>query len=213
MRSTYTRPNTPFEPFTIIFTIEGEEVDEQLMLEPVSDGVWILRESPVFCDEASYGDTIRTERTTRGDLRYLGVVERSGLRFSGHWIPPGFAYAHEFREVVDRLVELGGQWECVYGGKLMLHTPEQLHSDIMARLGEALVAYHARHPNGLDSSDHRVARLAYEASQADATSAERFAAARAAERAGQFASDAENAVADAELLTESIAEEPENGRD
>lgn len=146
MKLKYNRPefSGPGELRTLLFPLDGEWLDEPLLVTSLGNGLWVLEESPVFSDEVSYHDTIELEALPNRDLRFLRLVVPSGLRHLRTTISQSFIDSPEWARLQQRIHDVGGQWERVFGGMLIVHTRPEVFDQIANTVRESRLAVLAR---------------------------------------------------------------------
>ena len=125
MNVTYQRPEdaTSDNVQPEIFVFPDTDGDtEQLLAQRVAEGFYRLWESPVFSEMAAYGQIIEVERAANA-WRFLRVAGPSGLKTYRYLAPTGFVDSSHWQHFRARLKAVGGEWEQVFGGLLVLHVP------------------------------------------------------------------------------------------
>ena len=115
------------------------ETIESLAVTVVSPGQYQLDESPVFSEYAKYGDVIEADVARDGLLVCRGVVSRSDLRTVRWLATSDFLASAAWEKLKTKVIEVGGNWEQVFGGYLILHYPKSADVDLERSLRDANV--------------------------------------------------------------------------
>ena len=81
-----------------------------------------------------YGDVIKVKRTGEKSADFLGIIKRSGLRVSCRVIGKDIIDSPLLQFLLDKIMQLGGNWERAFGGVLLVHLPESVKLDLDAEL-------------------------------------------------------------------------------
>ena len=114
---------------------------EEILITHLRGDRFRLDTTPAFSEFASFGDIV--ELTIVGDRHLIchRVVQKSGLRTIRVLESKGFVSSAAWVRLCERIAELGGHWEQVFGGYLMLHVPV----DSIVTVDEALASARAEH--------------------------------------------------------------------
>jgi hypothetical protein len=96
-----------------------------------------LEESAVL-GEAYYHDVIETELQTDGTVRYLRVQTPSGLTSLTFVVSQPVIESPAMSALLERVVAVGGNWEKIFGGVLILHLPPQERYPIVSALNSLM---------------------------------------------------------------------------
>src|SRR5579864_1362120 len=113
--------------------IDDEELPgtEKLLVTPVGPNLYCLEQSSVL-GEMKYHDIIEAEPQADGVLRFLRVVTPSGLKTVSWLLPESRFASKSLLVLLDRVVAVGGNWERIFGGFLILHLPPIEESSILS---------------------------------------------------------------------------------
>ena len=100
---------------------------EGLLLTALGSNFYRAEESSLL-GEMCYKDVIQAEPQSDGSVRFLKVVTPSGLKTNSWILSKGIIESDAFRAILDSVMELGGNWEQVFGGVLLVHLPPE-HAD------------------------------------------------------------------------------------
>jgi hypothetical protein len=103
---------------------------EELLVTPVGPSLFRLEESSLL-DELRFHDVIEAGYEPDGGLQFLRLVSQSNLNTTTWLLPKELDDAEAFHSMLDRVVSVGGNWEKVFGGVLMLHLPTSEESTIL----------------------------------------------------------------------------------
>ena len=98
--------------------------EESSMLSLLIDGVGAVR----------YKDLIQLRTQSDGSLRFVKIVTPSGLKTNSWILPKDTIESQGFRPILDSVMELGGNWEQVFGGVLLVHLPPEVADSVEARI-------------------------------------------------------------------------------
>src|SRR6266404_1248796 len=103
---------------------------EGLLVTPMGPNLYRMEESSVF-GEVSYHDVIEAKTQTDGTLRFLRVLKPSGLKSACWILSPPQLESHALSALLDRVMSIGGNWEKLFVGVLLLLPPPSEHYQII----------------------------------------------------------------------------------
>jgi hypothetical protein len=103
---------------------EGD--NETLLVTPISRDLYRLEETSVF-GEISYHDVIEAEPNTDGTLRFRRLVTPSGLITVSWILAKTLIESPALSLLLGKVIAVGGNWERLLGGCLILHLPPAEH--------------------------------------------------------------------------------------
>lgn len=129
-------------PVQIIFKAESNtaitfpnNVTEDLPLTHIEGNRYRLGFSSLLGEpRVFYGDVIEIKPTGEKSADFLRVARRSGLRVSSRMIGKDIIDSPLLRHLLDKIMQLGGNWERAFGGVLLIHLPESVELDLDAEL-------------------------------------------------------------------------------
>lgn len=104
-----------------------------MLLTAVAPQTYRAEESSIL-GEFSYGDLIEGELLSDGSLRLLEIVARSGLKTNEWILTKDMIESEGFRLILESVIELGGMWEQVLGGVLLVHLPPDVADAVEKRI-------------------------------------------------------------------------------
>ena len=111
------------KPSELQITFQDEYTStEFLLVTPVGQNLYRAEESSVLGD-VSYHDVIETEPQGDGTVRFLRVVAPSELKTASWMISQACAESPRLSTLLDRVMAVGGNWERIFGGCLIVHLP------------------------------------------------------------------------------------------
>ncbi len=111
----------PKQPYiTRVSLSDGDS--EELLVTEVDFNLYRLEESSLF-GEVNYHDIIETELESDGTLRLLRVVASSGLKTVGWIAADAQLNSPGLKLLLDKVMNVGGNWERTFGGVLTIHLP------------------------------------------------------------------------------------------
>ena len=105
-----------------VFLANGDS--ELLKLSCVSPNHFRLEESSLLLD-ANYHDVIRASVREDGSLEFHEITSRSELLTSSWVLSKDLAESAELSTLLEFVTSVGGAWERVLGGLLLIHLPPE----------------------------------------------------------------------------------------
>lgn len=106
--------------------IRFADSSEFLRVTPLEHRFFRLDESRAFCFRPSLGDVIEAEANSDGTLQFRRVAKRSGLHQQRYLVSRAQVESEKFKALLGKVTALGGFWEIVCGGLLVLHVPRSV---------------------------------------------------------------------------------------
>jgi len=100
-----------------------EQVTATLELSPMGSQLYRIRSVPIMIEAASFGDIIEAVPGSDGSLRFVRVAERGGWRTYDFLLSTELMESKRITAVQEHVLSLGGHWEQVFGGVLLLCLP------------------------------------------------------------------------------------------
>lgn len=100
-----------------------EQTTVTLELAQVGSRLFRIGSVPIMVEAASFGDVIEVEPSADGGLRFVRVAEAGGWRTYDFMLPAELIESERITTIQDRVLSLGGHWERVFGGILLLCLP------------------------------------------------------------------------------------------
>ena len=124
-------------PMTVIFSGDDavilefpeENLSINVPIARVGENLYRLEAVPVLVEGAGFRDVVEAEPVGDGKLRVRRVAERSGWRTFDFILPPWKIDGEWGQALLGRLEELGGHWERVLGGLLLVCIPPGVDLD------------------------------------------------------------------------------------
>ena len=110
---------------------------ENLLVVAIDTEVFRLEESATF-EDLRYHDIIRATVRDNGVLAMKEIVSRSGLSTLSWVVSPEMIDSVEFGEFLSYVISIGGYWERLFRGWLLVHVPPELTDTASARFGALL---------------------------------------------------------------------------
>jgi len=105
---------------------------EGLLVTPMGANLYRMEKDSVLrLGKVSYHDIIEAEPQTDGTLRFLRVRTRSGLKTVCWVLSRTAAESPALFPLLDKVIAVGGYWERIFGGVLLLHLPPAEHDHII----------------------------------------------------------------------------------
>ena len=102
---------------------------EGLLVTRLGPNSYRLEESSAL-GEASYHDVIEAERQPDGTLLFLRILTPSGLKTVSWILSLDYIESPDLTPLLDKVMAVGGNWERMFGGVLLLHLPPSEHDRI-----------------------------------------------------------------------------------
>jgi hypothetical protein len=118
-------------PFEIALEFEDDGfASETLAVSAAGESLLRLEVIPVFFEGAGYQDVIEVEPgSAKGACRFVRVVERSGWTTYSFCVSRGLADSPELAFRLEAFAAMGGYWERVMGGIVLIAIPPDLTYD------------------------------------------------------------------------------------
>src|ERR1051325_10885846 len=105
----------------VFFEEDGATAECELL--KLSDNIYRVEQVVPFIELVSYHDTIETTTSVDGSLIFRRVVKKSDYTKYDYAVSKKVAESAELRAVLDRVTQLGGYWERMFGGLLFVFLP------------------------------------------------------------------------------------------
>jgi hypothetical protein len=103
----------------------------EVAVTEVAAGRYRLEATPLlYVEDVYFGDEIAVARDDDGQLRFDGVVRRSGLRTYSWLLSQSLADSSEMARFREAVASAGGTWEHVFGGCCLAHVPADSPLDV-----------------------------------------------------------------------------------
>lgn len=120
-----------FIPFSIQFAGDNEtsvefpeeQITVTLELAQVGPQLFRISSVPIMVEAVSFGDVIEAETSADGGLRFVRVAEAGGWRTYDFMLTAELIGSERITTIQERVLSLGGHWERVFGGILLLCLP------------------------------------------------------------------------------------------
>lgn len=106
-----------------------EQVTVTLELTPAGPRLFRIESVPIMVEAASFGDVIEVDTGADGGLRFVRIAERGGWRTYDFMLPAEMIGSEHITTIQERVLSLGGHWEQVFGGILLLCLPPLTNYD------------------------------------------------------------------------------------
>jgi hypothetical protein len=99
---------------------------EGLLVSRVEDGNLFRLEESSLLEDAFYGDIVELLPTGENTGAFQKVVSRSGLKVLRRIISKEIQNSPKLQPLLERIMQLGGNWERALGGVLFVHLPDSV---------------------------------------------------------------------------------------
>jgi hypothetical protein len=109
----------------------GDEITEDLPLTHVEGNQYRVEFSSLLADpRVFYGDVIEINPTGENSADFVRIVKRSGFLVSCSLVGQKITGYPSFQGLLDKIMQLGGNYERVFGGVLIVHLPASADFDV-----------------------------------------------------------------------------------
>jgi hypothetical protein len=112
----------------ICFNELGREI-EVLDVTFLDKDTYRIEETPIFNPGVTLGDVIRVKEE-RGIYYYVETVEKSNLDRYAWLLSKETVSSMEIAAFKQRILEIHGKWELIFGGFLVIHIPKDAAMDV-----------------------------------------------------------------------------------
>lgn len=137
--------NSGDQPVEIRMTFQDGS-SEGLLVTPLEPNMCRLEESSVFV-EARYHDIVEAEPQTDGTVRFVRVVTPSGLKTASWILSKVQTESSALSALLDKVISVGGFWERIFGGVLLVHLPQAEQDTIIGQFDNLFVQPHGTTSN------------------------------------------------------------------
>ena len=123
----------PEVELTISFPESGTQ--ETLLVTAVGQNVYRLEESS-FCGDVFYRDIIEIAHQSDGTNLFKRMISRSGFKVTQWVLGREIAESEALTALLARIMALGGNWERLFKGILIVHLPLDTPMDINQELDQ-----------------------------------------------------------------------------
>lgn len=103
---------------------------EELLVTPMAPNVYRMEESSIM-GGINYHDIVETEPQPDGSVVFLHVLIPSELKTASWVLSPAQFESPALSALLDEVGTVGGNWERIFGGVLLLHLPAAEHDHIV----------------------------------------------------------------------------------
>jgi hypothetical protein len=121
---------------------DDTETTETCFVTPMGPKLYRMEQSSVL-REVRYHDVVEAELQTDGIYRFLRVVTPSGLTTVSWVLSQALIESRAMADWLEKVEAVGGNWERVFGGLLIVHLPPAEHD---AMMGEFNNLFNQRSP-------------------------------------------------------------------
>jgi hypothetical protein len=133
--------NPDDQPCEVRITFQDDS--ETLLVTPTGPNLYRMEESSAL-GEVSYHDIIETEPHGDGGVRFLRVVTPSELKTTSWMIPQIVAESPSLSTLLDRVMAVGGNWERIFGGCLIVHLTPAEHDALIPEFNKLFDQFRSR---------------------------------------------------------------------
>lgn len=116
-------------PYEVQITFKNGD-SEGLLVTCLGENLYREEETSVL-GEFRYHDVIEAETQENGALQFLRVVTSSCLKTHSTILDRAFFESPRLTAFLDEVKSVGGNWETIFGGLLMLHLPPEHESALL----------------------------------------------------------------------------------
>jgi hypothetical protein len=134
------------EPIDAQISFDDGASFESTQVTALGPDQYRLEATPVFSEAAAFGDIIEATKDAKEQLLFHRLVEKGHFRSYSYLLSLRVVESPEFTALCDEVLHLGGMWEQVFGGWVVLHVPETSDLDVEAAIIHMAATVKNRHP-------------------------------------------------------------------
>ena len=106
----------------VIFEAEGVTA-QNMCLTQMGPNLYRIEETPILIESVSYQDVIEANQQPNGSLMFRQIVKKADLRTYEYLLSKEIADSDELEIILDKVTAVGGHWERIFGGCLIIYVP------------------------------------------------------------------------------------------
>lgn len=126
------KPIKEIHQVTLCFAEVGREVLEVVIIDPET---LIIEENSIVNQEISTGDTIRVKKD-KEVFYYIETIKKSALVRHSWLLSKDACRSKEIVKLKERVVQLSGRYEQVFGGLLIINIPKEFEIEILEEMNK-----------------------------------------------------------------------------
>jgi hypothetical protein len=111
------------EPENTHISFDSGSSFESTRVTPLDSSTYRLEETPASSELASFGDVIEVEKDKDGRLLFRNIVLKAELKNYRWLLSRKVIESPEFKVFCENVLLLGGTWESLAGGYVVVHIP------------------------------------------------------------------------------------------
>jgi hypothetical protein len=117
------------DPEDVQLHIPAEDTTVDVSVEALGQGRYRLTNFPIGACRLRFGDVIEARLLPDGVLEYVRRVERTPFKIYSYIVSSKAVESETLRRLLDKVLDLGGHWERVFGGVLLIALPKGVEWD------------------------------------------------------------------------------------
>lgn len=102
---------------------------EKLTLTPLGADVYRMEFGRLCASHPDNGDVIQADMLADGSLKFRRIVKRANFQRRSYLISKQTAESEKLARFLEKVIALGGKWERIFGGYLVLYLPQTVSFD------------------------------------------------------------------------------------
>jgi len=111
------------EPENIHISFDAGGSFEPARATPLDSNTYRLEATPTASELASFGDVIEVEKDKEGRLLFRNIILKADLKNYRWLLSRKVVESPEFKVFCENVLLLGGTWESLAGGYVVVHIP------------------------------------------------------------------------------------------
>ena len=117
------------EPENTHISFDSGSSFESTRVTVLDPGMYRLEETPAFSELVSFGDVIEAEKDKDGRLLFRNIILKAELKNYRWLLSRKVVESPEFKVFCENVLLLGGMWESLMGGYVIVHIPRNHEFD------------------------------------------------------------------------------------
>src|ERR1700682_2919658 len=102
---------------------------EKLTLTPIGSNLFRMEFGRLCASHPDNGDVIEATPLPDGGLKFCRIVKRANFQRRSYLISKQTAESEKLARFLEKVIALGGKWERIFGGYLVLYLPQTVPFD------------------------------------------------------------------------------------
>jgi len=102
---------------------------EKLAVTPLGSDLYRMEFGRLCASHPDNGDVIEATPLPDGGLKFRRIVKRANFQKRSYFISRQTAESERLARFLEKVIALGGRWERIFGGYLVLYLPQTVSFD------------------------------------------------------------------------------------